>query len=138
MIDENKIKSIQDKIKKAIEVIEKEEKVKITFGGCSYNKAYYTTSMKVMVTGRSKEIDSVYLSLCKKLGFTQNIIGMEFDGISGRYLIIDIKTRNRKYPVIAQCLTNGKQYKYSVSDIKRRMGGDQIINRNANIEKLLK
>lgn len=136
MITDSKISIVQDKIKKAIAQIEKEENVKISFGSCSYNSAYYTTSMKVMTTVKTDAVKDVYAGICRRLGFTQNIIGMKFDGPSGSYEIVDIKTRNRKYPIIAKT-GSGKQFKYSVADIKRRIGGDKIINRNANIEKLL-
>jgi DNA-binding MurR/RpiR family transcriptional regulator len=41
MINEIKIKSIQEKIKKALALIEKEENVKIGFGSISFNVAQY-------------------------------------------------------------------------------------------------
>ena len=61
---------------------------------------------------------------------------MKFDGMNGIYEIIDIQTRNRKYPVIAKS-SDGKKYKYSVDHIKKLIGGDKIINRNKNLDKLL-
>ena len=61
---------------------------------------------------------------------------MQFHGTNGVYEITDIKTKNRKYPVIA-ISTNGNSYKFSVDHIKRLIGGDKIINRNANLDKLL-
>jgi hypothetical protein len=71
------------------------------------------------------------------MGFTQNIIGMQFTGTNGVYEITEIKTRNRTYPVIAKSLSSGKSYKYSVNQIKSLIGGDKIINRNANLDKLV-
>lgn len=136
MITNTKIASVQEKIKKAIAQIEKDENVKIVFGSCRYNSAFYQTQMKVSTNEKTEKVKDVFTNICKMLGFTQNIIGMKFDGPSGVYEIIDIKTRNRKYPIIAKTEA-GKQFKYSVEDIKRRIGGDKIINRNANIEKLL-
>jgi hypothetical protein len=61
---------------------------------------------------------------------------MTFQGNTGEMTITDIKTKNRKYPVIAQT-KSGTSYKYSVDSIKRLIGGDNLINRNANLEKLL-
>lgn len=135
MITDSKIKIVQDKIRKAIAAIEKEEKVTISFGGCRYNSAYYTTSMKVSTTEKTEQVADIYNSMCKRLGFTQNIIGLKFSTPTGEYEIVDIKTKNRKYPIIAK---HGlKMYKYTVEDIKKRIGGDKIVNRTANIEKLL-
>jgi Cdc6-like AAA superfamily ATPase len=135
MITDTKISTIQEKIKKAIEQIEKDENVKISFSSCRYNSAFYQTQMKVATTVKTDAVKDVYINICKKLGFTQNIVGMKFSGPSGIYEIVDIKPRNTKYPIIAKA--GSKQYKYSVYNIKSLIGGDKIINRNANISRLL-
>jgi hypothetical protein len=137
MITDSKINSIQKKIKEAIEQIAKDENVKIEFGTISYNVAKYTTQMSVITLDKSDKVDSVFKSVCKRLGFTQNIIGMQFHGTNGVYEITDIKTKNRKYPIIAKSLSNGNSYKFSSEHIKKLIGGDKIINRNANLDKLL-
>ncbi len=137
MINETKIKSIQKKLKEALAIIEKEENVKIEFGTISYNVAKYSTSMTVTTLDKNEKVDDVLRTLCKRLGFTQNIIGMQFYGSNGLYEIVDIKTKNRKYPVIAKSLSSSTQYKFSVSHIKSLIGGDKIINRNANLDKLI-
>jgi hypothetical protein len=137
MITDTKIKSIQDKIRKALDQIEKDENVKIEFGSISYNPAKYTTTMSVVTTEKNERVDKIFESVCKRLGFTQNIIGMQFHGTNGVYEITDIKTKNRKYPVIALSVSSGTSYKFSADHIKRLIGGDKIINRNANLDKLL-
>jgi hypothetical protein len=137
MIDEAKIKKIQDRIKAAIIQIEAEENVKIDFGTISYNKAFYTSKMSVKTLEKTEAVGDVYKAICRRLGFTQNIIGMRFNGTNGVYEIVDIKTKNRTYPIIAKSLTGAKTYKYSVDQIKRLIGGDKIINRNANLDKLI-
>ena len=137
MINETKIKKVQDRIKAAILQIESEENVKIDFGTISYNKAFYTSKMTVKTLEKTEAVGDVYKAICRRLGFTQNIIGMRFNGTNGVYEIIDIKTKNRTYPIIAKSLTGAKTYKYSVDQIKRLIGGDKIINRNANLDKLI-
>ena len=137
MINEAKIKKIQDRIKAAIIQIEAEENVKIDFGTISYNKAFYTSKMSVKTLEKTEAVGDVYKAICRRLGFTQNIIGMRFSGTNGVYEIVDIKTKNRTYPIIAKSLTGAKTYKYSVDQIKRLIGGDKIINRNANLDKLI-
>ena len=89
--------------------------------------------MSVSSLDKSEKIEKVYESICKRLGFTQNIIGMKFDTNSMIYEITDIKTKNRKYPVIVKS-PKGNSYKYSVDHIKRLIGGDKIINRNKNFQ----
>ena len=137
MINETKIKKIQDKLKKAILQIEAEENVKIDFGTISYNKAFYTSKMSVKTLEKTEAVGDVYKAICRRLGFTQNIIGMRFHGTNGIYEIVDIKTKNRTYPIIAKQVSGIKTYKYSVDQIKRLIGGDKIINRNANLDKLI-
>ena len=136
MITDTKINKVQAKIQAAIAQIEKEEGVSISFGSIKYNSAYYSATMKVSTTEKSEKVDGIYESICKRLGFTQNEIGLSFNASMGEMIITDIKTKNRKYPVIAQA-QNGTSYKYSVDHIKKLVGGDKIINRNANLEKLL-
>lgn len=137
MINEAKVREVQSQIKKAIKEIEDKNNVQIKFGSVSYNSAYYTTTMKVTTTEKSEKVNSVYEVICKRLGFTQNIIGMQFQGTNGIYEVVDIKTRNRKYPVIAESKSDGKMYKFSTNHIKSLIGGDKIINRNANLDKLI-
>lgn len=136
MITSEKIKQVQKKIAEALKEIEASEKVTITFGNSRYCKAYYTTPMKVTTTEKSEAVKGVYEEICRDLGFTQDIIGMEFTKGGQKYKISEIKTRNRKYPVIAE-REDGASYKYSVTYIKSLIGGDKIINRNANLEKLV-
>lgn len=137
MITERKIKSIQDKIKKAISKIEEEENVSIEFSSIRFNVAHYTTQMTVKTKDKSESVDKAFKSMCVRLGFTQNIIGMQFHGTNGIYEIVDIKTKNRKYPIIAKSLDTNVSYKFSSEHIKKLIGGDKIINRNANLDKLL-
>ena len=137
MIDEVKIKKVQDRLKAAILQIEAEENVKIDFGSITYNKAFYASKMTVRTLEKTEAVGDVYKAICRRLGFTQNIIGMRFHGTNGIYEIVDIKTKNRTYPIIAKSLTGAKMYKYSVNQIKNLIGGDKIINRNANLDKLI-
>ena len=136
MITDSKINKVQARIKAAIAQIEKEENVSISFASIKYNSEYYSTAMKVSTTEKSEKVDGIYEGICRRLGFTQNVIGLSFNANMGEMIITDIKTKNRKYPVIAQA-PNGTYYKYSVDHIKRLVGGDNIINRNANLKKLL-
>jgi hypothetical protein len=137
MITNSKISTLQEKIKSAIEQIAKEENVKIEFGTISFNVSQYRTTMTVTTLEKNEKIDSVQAAICRSLGFTQNVIDMTFKSSSGDFKIVDIKTKNRKYPVIAENVRTGKRYKWTTDQIKRLIGGDKIINRNANLDKLI-
>lgn len=91
--------------------------------------------------GKLKELDNrnKRLSLC--YGFTQNIIGMEFENSrNGKitiHRIVGFKSANRKYPVITTELSTGLSYKFPIDQIKKKLGGDSQINRKSNLDKLL-
>jgi hypothetical protein len=142
MITSSKIKTVQDKIRKALAKIEQEENITIEFGGCKYNSAFYRTEMKVKTTESSDVVKETYTTTCRILGFTQNVIGMTYESLGTIYEIVDIKTKNRKYPIIVKVISGtkeiGKMYKMTTESVKKGLGGDKLINRNANIENLLK
>jgi hypothetical protein len=62
---------------------------------------------------------------------------MGFDFRGDKYEITDIKTKNRKYPVIATEIRTKKSYKFSVDTVKKLLGGDSKINRDKNLDKLI-
>lgn len=137
MITADKITRVQSKIKKLLLEVAKEENVEITFGNCQYNAAYYKSAMTVTSKEKSEKVENIFITLSKRMGFTQNIIGMTFDAKScGKVTITDIQTKNRKYPIIGKSDT-GKGYKFTTDQVKNYLGGDKLINRNSNLDKLL-
>jgi len=137
MITREKVLQVQNKIKEAIAQIEKDENVKIDFGSLSFTPQRYSTSMTVSTLEKSEKVESVLERTCRSIGFTQNVIGMSFDFRGDKYEITDIKTKNRKYPVIATETRTKKSYKFSIDTIKRLLGGDSKINRDKNLDKLV-
>jgi len=93
--------------------------------------------MSVISLEKSEKVDKVLETTCRGLGFTQNVIGMSFEFRGDKYEVSDIKTKNRKYPVIATEVRSKKSYKFSVDTVKRLLGGDSQINRNKNLDKLV-
>lgn len=137
MITRDKVIRIQEKLKQAIKQIETEENVQFEFGSVSYTPQRYQNSFTVKTLEKSDKIDSAMQRTCKMIGFTQNVIGMEFTYRGSKYEITDIKTKNRKYPVIAIDLNSKTTYKFGVESVKKLLGGDNIINRNKNLDKLV-
>lgn len=130
-----KLRKISSKIEEFLKTLEKEEGVKITIEDIRGNNGLVHRAI-INIREDSEGVNSIYEALCRKIGFTQNVMGMRFNGKNGVYEIVDIKPRNRSYPVIAKAST-GESYKYSVAHIKKLIGGDKIINRNANLDKLI-
>lgn len=127
MIDSNKIDRVQSKIKKLIAQVEKEENVEIKFGTCRYNAAEYGTRMTVRSSDtNNKAVVKADEATCKRLGLPANVIGMSFTTGRSRMKIVEIKTRNRKYPVICENVKTNKRYKYSVSHINGFLGKSPV------------
>ena len=117
-MNRDKVKLLQSKIERALRQIEAEEGVKIKFSTCRFDNTHYTSRMEVVSVNASGDR---FLTLSRGLGFSENVIGKAFiDGKGNRYTITDIKTRSPKYPIVASC-SDGKSYKFSTSDIKRRL-----------------
>ncbi len=138
MITRQRIILIQEKIKRSIKRIEKEENVQITFGHSLMGYSNYTVNMKVNSNLTIQEKKNREEELSRLVGFTQNVCGMKFKRPEkdGSYTITEIRPRNRKYPVIA-ISSKGDLYKFKVDSVKTYLGGDKIVNRNVNLDNLL-
>lgn len=137
MITKQRMQSIQERIKKELEKIEKDENIKIEFTLPSINRRMYSMQMMVRSLDKSDVNDSIDEQISRKLGFTQNVIGMVFEFKNSKFEISELKPRNTKYKVIATEVKSGTSYKFSVSGTKKLLGGDSIINRNKNLDKLI-
>ena len=117
MITSEKINSVQAKIKAAIAQIEREENVKISFGSCRYDSSKYSSTMSVKTNEINDKVNLANERTCKMLGLDTNVIGKLVKIGAKTFVVTDIKTRNRTYPIIAEC--EGKSYKLSVDQVKR-------------------
>lgn len=119
-MNRDKVKSVHDKINRALRQIEIEEGVSIKFSTCRYDNTKYTSRMEVH-SNDLRITESKFLTLSRKIGFSENIVGKSFSDNKGNtYTINDIKDRSPKYPVIASC-SDGRSYKFTTADIKRRL-----------------
>lgn len=127
---------ISEKIRKAVLEIGEQHNLDFTFEGVSFTSA----TLNLKISGQEKnnqELKQSLTMLSKKLGFTQNIIGMEFSCSNGDFIIEAIKSRNRKYPIIARRKIDGAQYKFNEKNVLKYIGGNSMVNRVANLENLL-
>lgn len=106
----------------------------------SETKTGFKVEVIVDEVRKVKTVDNFNERISKSYGFTQNIVGMEFESttkaVKRNFKITGFKTQNRKYPIIATEISSGQGYKFPVEEVKRKLGGDKLINRNANLEKL--
>ena len=136
-MDKQRLEEMMLRLKMAVNEIARGEGVEIKLSEPDYpfgENNTYKVSMTIADVDPVKQRE--YEAMCKKVGFTQNVIGMSFTQNGSLYRIVNIKTRNRKSPVIASSRLGGL-YKFSAETVKRNLGGDQLINRNANLDKLI-
>lgn len=133
-MDKNRVIQISDKIKKALLDISESEGVQISIGPISFSQTSFTTKITGIEVGN---LDKSNLLMSKRYGFTQNIVGMQFESKFGKFIIDGFKPSNRKYPVLATRVSDGKQYKFKKDSILEYLGGNSIINRKSNLKNLL-
>lgn len=133
-MDKNRVIQISDKIKKALLDISESEGVQISIGPISFSQTSFTTKITGIEVGN---VDKSNLLMSKRYGFTQNIVGMQFESKFGKFIIDGFKPSNRKYPVLATRVSDGKQYKFKKDSILEYLGGNSIINRKSNLKNLL-
>jgi hypothetical protein len=64
---------------------------------------------------------------------------MEFTSnlTTGKFVVTGFKTQNRKYPILAERVSDGQSFKFPASHILNYLGGNKLINREANLKNLL-
>lgn len=132
-MDKNKALRIKERLEGFLKSIELEEEV--SFSIKHFNQTNIDCSFEFSLKSKNDEVDKIETELCKSVGFTQNVIGEVFKHEGVDFKIFEIRKRSKKYPIVAS--SKSKSLKFSVNYIKRKLGGDKLINRKANLEKLL-
>ena len=136
----NKINEI---IKKINDSLRDYSDVKFNVEVIKNDKFGFKLSISGLELAKLDEMEERNLLLSKRYGFTQNIVGMEFESLEKKGLpiihrIVGFKTQNRSYPIITTEMKSGLSYKFSADSVKKKLGGNNLINRVANLENLLK
>ena len=86
----------------------------------------YSFSAKIKGKTRKFETENNIKSQAKffalRCGLPDNIIDSTFTMHNMKFRIAEIQPKNNKYPVIAHCLVNEKDYTFSVAEIKKIPG----------------
>jgi uncharacterized membrane-anchored protein len=136
MLTKSKILWIEAFIQQQLKLVEERENIKIDFKLVNENLSKVDFNMSITSLDFDPKIEKLNHNLSVRYGFTQNIVGMDFNHPKlGLVQITEIKTRNRKYPIIGQA--DKGYYKFTPHQIKNYLGGDKLINRNKNLELLL-
>jgi hypothetical protein len=134
-------KQIEEVIRTINESLKKYPDIKFDITSMKNDIYGFKLEVEGVELGKLKDLENKNLRLSLSYGFPQNIVGMEFQSSnkSGQlrtHRIVEFKTANRSYPIITTELSSGNSYKFSPSTVKTKLGGNNLINRNANIKKL--
>ena len=131
-------KKLLEIINQSLEDLNKDG-INITISDCE-TKTGFRIEIIVDDNKKLKLMENTNLRLSKKHGFTQNIVGLEFESIvnnvNKKFKIIGFIPRSKKFHIRARDNDN-LTWKFTTDEVKKKLGGDKIINRNANLKKLL-
>ena len=120
-MDKDKIKEIRKDMDAALRVIGSKHSLAFEIGRITYSDNGFGARVEAVMTSNSGESKMAidFRDKCGKYGFVPEDLGKMFKDSSGNnYRIIGLKPRNRKYPIIAEKLNNGKSFKFSALYVK--------------------
>ena len=124
-MDREKIKMIRGEIEKALNEMGQKFGLTFSLGTITFTE----DDLKVQIRGISTENggkSAMELDWDRFKGRYPELarveIGAQFRNDKGVYQIVGLKPRNRKYPVIAKRLSDGKQFKFSPYSVSVYMG----------------
>ena len=107
----DKALSITNQIKDLLKNLAETENLKLDIGNISFSSTQLNLKISFQDLDSSK-LDAQNTLLSKRYGFTQNIVGMEFTSnlTTGKFVVTGFKTQNRKYPILAERVSDGTSF----------------------------
>jgi len=113
--------ALNAEIRTAVEAIAKKHGLKLTAGGCRWLSVEFTTKLKLTVIDAKTGVDQAAKQRwergCGRFDLKAEWFGGTFVSNGKRFTIADLKTRARRYPVIA-VTDDGKRYKFNAQSVR--------------------
>lgn len=92
----------------------------LKLGRVSYSNAEFRTSINAKIADEDSEVaKNRMLTLSKSIGYLENIMGREMFAQNGdKYRVIDINTKKRKYPIVAENVSDPSKLMLFSTSIK--------------------
>ena len=124
-LDKPTVTYIRKRLKAALKPLAKELGVVIDLGNCTFRASNCRFQLKIALLDPkgeaiTEESDS-FRRNAKLYGFEPADLGKEFIFQGQHYTICGLKTKSRKYPVIARSC-NGKDYKFACRNVLEALG----------------
>jgi hypothetical protein len=87
-------------------------------GSGTYSDRKATFKVEIIDNADGDGYKQLFEELAPLFGIDPSWYGVTFSTYHGTYTITKIKPKNRKYPIIAEKVNDGKPYKFSPEDIR--------------------
>ena len=126
--DRPAVRAVMDECEEALKAVADRHGLKLVRKSCSYlgNECPVAFKLQTVVTDVSGEVvtsEAQDFKRCAVLfGLKPEDLGREFVSPQGkRFKICGAKPRNRKYPILAKCVTTGRVYKFPEDQVVRAL-----------------
>jgi hypothetical protein len=125
--DRPAVRAILDECEAALKVVADKHGLRLARKGCSFRAGECPVPFKLMTvaTGDNGEVvtaEARDFERCAVLfGLKAEDLGREFSSRGKRFKICGAKPANRKYPILAKCLSTGKVYKFPEDQVVRAL-----------------
>lgn len=128
--DRPQLRAFTDDLKAALEEFCKEKGVRIEKTRGTYsNGDTGTLKLEFLVEGGQTREERDFADMAPLYDVDPDALGKDFESNGKRYILKGVNTRAPKYPFIAECLDDGKSYKFGAEGIAARFpykeGGDE-------------
>ena len=115
----NNLDIMRTSINSKLAELESDFNIKIELGRISYSDNNFTSKVNcnLIKDGQVVETIATDFDRCKEAWGLEFSLGTTFISNNSTYKVLGLKPRNRKYPIIAEDISNGKRYKFSEEKI---------------------
>lgn len=119
-------KSVSESVMEALKPLEESYGVTFQLGNGSYDSNSYKFRINCLKLSKDGEPICTekedFKKYCNLFGLEESDLGKTFKCRNNIYKLYGLKPRNRKYPVLAKDVMNGKIYKFSAYNVKSFLG----------------
>jgi hypothetical protein len=120
-MDRQQVKVFRNKLNAHFASFATDNNCVVEVGNARFNSDTVTFKIEItpIVNGQAKTVDHTnFDTYCYIYGLKKEDRGREFAFHGKRYKICGVSPKAHRYPILAECLENGKRYKFNAQDVK--------------------
>jgi len=121
IIDRKTIISLRDQIEERLAQLGEDLGIELTLGKGTYSDEGFGhfSKLSIKVIGGTTQEELDFMAYANMVGLEPSDFGMEFTQRGDTYTLCGLKTRNRKFPILAKKASDGKIYKFTEDGMVR-------------------